>query len=488
MGNPTKITERKLQIVSAHEANGNESMNQDEFDAVGSTVKKAEFDSAADGINSLAEQYVKSINVDVRIKLWSKLWDVSDFIFYTKSNRPYRDFCADGKYEPGEFLNEVFFESFDDILKSYVNIANTPGFSKDDYPFLKHFNTAFPVKVHQAYDNQLNSMPHDFIIANQDTFLYAFPSEEYKLSSVLKAGARRRVKNHEICVGTLFSRKIHGEICKVCTTEKWYEIYQSSHMKSAFVKANDVNFYDKVFVGPVPENDDGDSMDLPDTPMQFEEFYDNELFEKYVLVLLTLLQKLFQKKSEAKANAVGIQFSKYDCFQLFFTESLADNLKKIDGIMSLDSIRERDSIQAADVLFLDFILMGICRNFRSIARTPFRSNKQFGCTCRKREEELTLPVPYDLFGMYFRKVRGLDISQDSLRPRMSACWSEYSKLYQLLSNILIESYEKDISYEDLQKTFQDLAYESNAKAGTDKQKTINRSSAKHDTDCSFMKI
>ena len=201
---------------------------------------------------------------------------------------------------------------------------------------------------------------------------------------------------------------------------------------------------------------------------------------------MTLLQKLFQKKSEAKANTVGIQFSKYDCFQLFFTESLADNLKKIDGIMSLDSIRERDSIQAADVKFLDFILMGICRNFRSIARTPFRPNKQFGCTCRKREEELTLPVPYDLFGMYFRKVRGLAISQDSLRPRMSACWSEYSKLYQLLSNILIESYKKDTSYEDLQKTFQDLAYESNSKAGTDKGKVDNRSSAKHNTPYDFI--
>ena len=372
-------------------------------------MSKDEFDALERKVNAQAVEYAKrGPDIRLREEIWLSLWEMHPALFSAKRIRVFRNSPPSSLYETGkEFLTEVFLDAIPQVLDSYAREStDTP----EPLPFMQFFNACFLRKVHDAYSNIQDNMPHDAIVVRKLAVqVYQQPRENAIIPNIfLKEGMIRRV----------LGRESDGK-------QMWIKTQLKTHGRTVYVREAEVEFWDKASTVDIDSIVEQKAPGEPEDWIMISDTHDD-----YILSLLSLAGQLYAR-TQARCNK---GFSKEYCFQLLYTEKLLDKLKKIyDAIGDLPAraAHEREAISVAETDLLDYLLTDICRTFSAIATTPLRTKRDFAYLKKDSDEEITFPVDGIIYVHFLIDIKRIDRKPDSILPSISKYRKEFNEQYDL---------------------------------------------------------
>lgn len=362
-------------------------------------------------VNSKAIEYARhGPSLQLREEIWLRLWEMRPSLFHAKAVCGYLRIPPSGQYEKGEeFLTEVFLETIPRVLDSYAKVvAATP----EPVPFLQYFNSSFFRRVCEAYSGLQNATPHDSIVVlGPAVQAYQEPREDMPiLGASLKQGAVHRV------LGRVFAEG-----------QDWVKTELKSHGRTVYVRKAEVRCQGVALI----EDIDG-AFDLEAPERTDDRIMADSLYESYILRLLSLAGQLYAKN--ASQNGKGL--TRAYCFRLFYTETLLDKLKRIyDVTGDVRNAHEREALSVAELELLDYLLIGICRCFPSIAVTPLHSYRDFTYLNNGSAEEIRLPPPNAVYAHFLKNVKGVDRKLGTITPSLSKYRTEFMTQYDLICSM-----------------------------------------------------
>ena len=110
-----------------------------------------------------------------------------------------------------------------------------------------------------------------------------------------------------------------------------------------------------------------------------------------------------------------------------------DSLKRVYDVRGdVRSRHERDSLSAAETGFMDYLLTELCRDFPSIAATPYRACRDFPYLRQDRDEELQPPFPTAVYAQFLAAEEQLNLAFDSFKVSFSNTRAQFNEQYDLL--------------------------------------------------------
>lgn len=371
---------------------------------------KEEFIIKTEEIDSLAMQYEDDRgNLQLRERIWLLLWDIRKVLFRSKKIRGYLSYPPSGMYESGEeFLTEVFLNTVPKLLNTYRRKGRQEGETADVYTFMQYFNYCFPREVKKALADLQDGWGYLVVKAPSVPVFREAREDAVLPDTCLKCGMERRIIGR-VSVGA-------GE---------WIKTELSAHGRIVFVREADVDVHEWAAFSDIDDEPAILSSNRSDGELEADETY-----EAYILNLLTLAQRLYGGAGRWMEGG----FTKRNCFKLLYTEKLLDDLKKVyDTRGKVDSRHERDSLSAAETEFMDCVLTDICRDFPSIAITPFHACRDFTCLKQDGNKEIQPPFPAAVYAQFLVMEKELSMTLESVKSSLSRNRKTFKEQYDLFA-------------------------------------------------------
>lgn len=376
-------------------------------------MTRGEFDFAKweREVNDLATEYSQQGGSSrIRNQIWLKLWGMRSVLFRARSICGYLNLPPSSRYDTGEeFLTEVLGDSISPILDSYAKAGVS-----EDYTFMHHFNICFPRKIRDKYSNIKDKEPYDYIVVRKPAIhVYREPQEDAAISdTILKQGMERRALGQESVGG-----------------QAWIKIKTKGHGCTVFVRKEDVEYRNKaswVFLDNNDKEDEGNKVELPASGQIDDTIMVADIYEDYILILLTLVEQLYSRNQLQGTKRLSKQY----CFKLLYTETLIDKLKQIyDDIGDVETVHEEEAFSVAEIDLMDYLLINNCRTFSSIAKTPLHTYSDFVYLNTDNAREISVPIANIIYAHFLVDVKGIDRKLDTIAPSLSKYRTEYNQLY-----------------------------------------------------------
>lgn len=374
-------------------------------------MTRDEFDALKQKVNEQAVEYTQSgKSIRLREQIWLSLWKMRPVLFQAKAIRDYRNFSPSSLYETGEeFLEEVFLESFPQILDSYVG-KNVD--TSEQFPFMKHFDSCFFRKVYEAYSHiqDKENIFHDHIVVRKSIVqIYREPREDALIQNTfLKQGMMRRIL---------------GRILDADGKTNWIKTKTKEHGQTIYVREEDVECCDKGFLLFL---DDCKNVEKENSNKIDDQVISSNIYEDYILTLLSLVEQLYARNQSQKS----IGLSKQYCFKLLYTEILIDKLKHIyEAIGDVKTAHEQEALSVAEADLMDYLLIDICRTFSAIVKTPLHAYRDFVYLNTDNAEEISMPIANIIYLHFLVDVKGIGRKLNSIAPSLSKYRTEFNRLY-----------------------------------------------------------
>lgn len=397
-------------------------------------MTKDEFDALERKVNAQAVEYAtRGPDIRLREEIWLSLWEMHPTLFSAKRIRIFRNSPPSSLYETGrEFLTEVFLDAIPQVLDSYAREnADTP----ESLPFMQFFNACFLRKVHDAYSNIQDNMPHDAIVVRKLAVqVYQQPRENAIIPNIfLKEGMIRRV----------LGRESDGK-------QMWIKTQLKTHGRTVYVREAEVEFWDKASTVDIDSIAEQKASEEPEDWIMISDTHDD-----YILSLLSLAGQLYAR-TQARCNK---GFSKKYGFQLLYTEKLLVYLKRIYeafGEFLVRTPHEGEALSVAETDLLDYLLTDTCRTFSTIASTPLHTKRDFPYLNSDSDEEIEIFDKKDkgkkkakknqeegaekkengiaaiIYVHFLTDIKGIQGKPDSLTVALSRHRTNFNKLYAQL--------------------------------------------------------
>lgn len=373
---------------------------------------KEEFIAKTKEIDSLAMQYEDDRgNLQLREQIWILLWEIRRGLFRSREVRGYLSCPPSGMYESGEeFLTEVFLNTVPKLLNTYRRKGRQEGEAADAYTFMQYFNYCFPRDVKKALADLQDGRGYIVVKAPSVSVFREAREDAVLPDACLKYGMERRI------------------ISRVSTgAGEWIKTELSTHGRIVFVREADVDVHEWAAFSDIDDEPAIMSSNRSDGELEADETY-----EAYILNLLTLAQRLYGGAGSWKEGG----FTKRNCFKLLYTEKLLDDLKKVyDATGKVGSRHERDSLSAAETEFMDYLLTDICRDFPSIAITPFHACRDFIYLKQDENKEIQPPFPAAVYVQFLVVEKELSMTFESIKSSLSRNRQKFKEQYAIFCQV-----------------------------------------------------
>lgn len=176
-------------------------------------------------------------------------------------------------------------------------------------------------------------------------------------------------------------------------------------------EASIINSYENV--------DESEEIDIKDLSSDIENQYSHKEQLKEILTKLSMpifIINFFEHKKGKAANEARLRY-----YKLFYTEDITKIVKEIMNKTYINIMEEREQniFKCLNINFLDYFMMDICRNIKSIKEKPLKNHVKYN----ENEELVEIPFSAKIYRSYLenmenKKVSDSNISQQKTEYRL----------------------------------------------------------------------
>lgn len=343
--------------------------------------------------------------------------------------------------DPGSLKNMYFMNIHDTLLQErhinlnsdlytsiYTNavMRSLKGYDPDKGDFLHYFNTVYSFCEKQAYIDKFDDKSYivSYIVPTvSEIRAYGEPNENSAVS-------RNLTKNRRYRVYDIVRAGENGE-------HIWFKLKlstnSSSSKETAYIHdAPQIQYHRFSSESLYYEDDDGNEeiKPVPDnTASADDRILGREDLEALIGAGFSAFLE-FHKKTTASASSTDTSghLTVYDCYRMFYTEDLIDNLHQHGDNYYPPYPRETLVMRLADKRWMDYLMTEHCRGFRKIIETPRHNYDHY--LHNGNNEEISLPPEIAIRGRYIREHLHIKRDESSLKVSITKHRKSYNEIWK----------------------------------------------------------